>query len=149
MRARDIMRPARVLSPDASCEELLRVFEDPEVRAAAILPRQAGDPAGLVTEEDLLSVLLPSYVLEDQALARVLEEDAAGKLRGRVAGRPVREVINVERRRHPAVAPDDTLVEVATAMARSGNPAVLIADRRGDVLGVITADVLLPALLGR
>ena len=149
MRARDIMQPARVVSPDASCEELLRVFEDPEVRAAAVLPRRPGDPAGLVTEEDVLAALLPSYVLEDEALAGVLEEAAAGKLRDRVARRAVREVINVERRRHPPVSPDDTLIEVATAMARSGHPAVLVADHRGEVLGVITADGLLPALLGR
>ena len=149
MRARDIMQPARVVSPTASCEELLRVFEDPHVRAAAILPRQKGHPAGLVTEEDVLSVLLPSYVLENEALAGVLEEAAAGKLRERVARRQVGDVINVERRRHPPVFPDDTLIEVATAMARSGHPAVLVADRSGDVLGVITADALLPALLGR
>jgi CBS domain-containing protein len=149
MRARDIMQPARVVSPDASCEELLRVFEDRDVRAAAILPREKGRPAGLVTEEDVLAALLPSYVLEDQALAGVLEEAAAGRLRERVAHRPIREVINVERRRHPPVSPDDTLIEVATAMARSGHPAVLVADPSGDVVGVITADALLPALLGR
>jgi CBS-domain-containing membrane protein len=148
MRARDIMQPARVVSPDASCEELLQVFEDPEVRAAAILPHQRGHLAGLVTEEDVLSALLPSYVLENETLAGVLEEAAAGKLRERVGHRPVREVINVERRRHPPVAPDDTLIEVATAMARSGHPAVLVADH-GHVVGVITADALLPALLDR
>lgn len=148
MRARDIMQPARVVSPEASCDELLRVFEDPEVRAAAILPRHEGNPAGLVTEEDVLSALLPSYVLENEALAGVLEEGAAGKLRDRVKQRRVRDVINVERRRHPPVDPDDTLIEVATAMARSGHPAVLVADREGRVVGVITADALLPALLG-
>jgi CBS domain-containing protein len=148
MRARDIMQVARVVSPDATCEELLRVFEDPEVRAAAIVPGQEGWPAGLVTEEDVLSALLPSYVLEDEALAAVLEEAAAAKLRERVGHRKVREVINVDRRRYPPVDPDDTLIEAAAAMARSGHPAVLVAGRGGQVLGVITADALLPALLG-
>jgi CBS domain-containing protein len=148
MRARDIMQAARLVSPDAPCDELLRVFEDPHVRAAAIVPGREGRPAGLVTEEDVLSALLPSYVLEDEALAAVLEERAAEKLRERVGRREVREVINVERRRYPPVDPDDTLIEAAAAMARSGHPAVLVAGRDGHVVGVITADVLLPALLG-
>jgi CBS-domain-containing membrane protein len=148
MRARDIMQAARVVRPDAPCEELLRVFEDPEVRAAAILPTREGDRAGLVTEEDVLSALLPSYVLEDEALAAVLEETAAERMRGKVASRKVREVINVDRRRYPPVDPDDTLIEVAAAMARSGHPAVLVAGKDGRVVGVITADALLPAFLG-
>jgi CBS domain-containing protein len=148
MRARDIMQPARLISPDAPCEELLQVFEDPHVRAAAIVPSQEGRPAGLVTEEDVLSALLPSYVLEDEALAAVLEERAADELRQRVGYRKVREVINVDRRRFPPVDPDDTLIEAAAAMARSGHPAVLVAGRDGRVVGVITADALLPALLG-
>ena len=148
MRARDIMQAARVVRPDAPCEELLRVFEDPEVRAAAILPTREGDRAGLVTEEDVLSALLPSYVLEDEALAAVLEETAPERMRGKVASRKVREVINVDRRRLPPVDPDDTLIEVAAAMARSGHPAVLVAGKDGRVVGVITADALLPAFLG-
>jgi CBS domain-containing protein len=148
MRARDIMQPARLVSADAPCEDLLRVFEDPDVRAAAIAPALEGRPAGLVTEEDVLSALLPSYVLEDESLAAVLEERAADELRQRVGHRKVREVINVDRRRYPPVDPDDTLIEAAAAMARSGHPAVLVAGRDGRVVGVITADVLLPALLG-
>jgi CBS domain-containing protein len=148
MRARDIMQPARLVSPDAPCEELLQIFEDPRVRAAAIVAGKEGRSAGLVTEEDVLSALLPSYILEDEALAAVLEERAADQLRIRVGQRKVREVINVDRRRYPPVDPDDTLIEAAAAMARSGHPAVLVAGRDGRVMGVITADVLLPALLG-
>ena len=147
MRARDIMQPARLVSPEAPCEELLQVFEDPQVRAAAIAHEQEGRLAGLVTEEDVLSDLLPRSVLEDEALAGVLEERAADELRQRVGRRKVREVINVDRRRYPPVDPDDTLIEASAAMARSGHPAVLVAGRDGRVVGVITADVLLPALL--
>jgi CBS domain-containing protein len=146
VRARDLMQPVITLRADDSAAGLLRAFEDPEVRAAAVVSAE-GRLLGLVSEEDVLSSCLPSYVLEDQALARVLEEDVGSRLRERLEGKRVREVVNTERRQNPPVAPEATLIEVATALARSGDPAVLVVEG-GRVLGVITVDVLLPALLG-
>jgi CBS-domain-containing membrane protein len=140
------MQPARVVRPDDPAAELIRAFEDPELRAVAVVTGE-GDLVGLVTDEDLLYALLPSYVLEDEALAGVLEERAGSTLRGRIEGKLVRDVVKTTRRQEAPVDADDTLVEVAVKLVRSGNPAVLVAER-GRVLGVITVDVLLPALLG-
>jgi CBS domain-containing protein len=146
MRARDLMQPVITVGPDDSAAELLRAFEDPKVRAAAVVSAD-GRLVGLISEEDMLASCLPSYVLEDEALAKVLEEDLGSRLRRRLEGKRVSEVVNTQRRQHPPVKPEATLIEVATAMARSGDPAVLVAEG-GRVLGVITVDVLLPALLG-
>jgi CBS-domain-containing membrane protein len=146
VRARDIMRPARVVRPDDPADELIQAFEDPDLRAVAVVTDE-GDLVGLVTDEDLLYALLPSYVLEDEALAGVLEERAGSTLRERIEGKRVRDVVKTTRREDPPVDSDDTLVEVAVSLVRSGHPAVLVAER-GRVLGVITVDVLLPALLG-
>lgn len=146
MRARDIMQPARVIRADDPAEELIRNFEDPELRAVAVVTEE-GDLVDLVTDEDLLYALLPSYVLEDEALAGVLEERAGSTLRQRIEGKRVRDVVSTTRREGPPVDADDTLVEVAVSLVRSGHPAVLVAEG-GRVLGVITVDVLLPALLG-
>jgi CBS domain-containing protein len=55
--------------------------------------------------------------------------------------------VNTSRRQDPPVPPDATLVEVAVALVRSGSPAVLVVEGKR-VLGVVTVDVLLPALLG-
>ncbi len=146
MRARDIMQPAREVRPDDPADELIRAFEDPELRAVAVVTDE-GDLIGLITDEDLLYALLPSYVLEDEALAGVLEERAGSTLRERIEGKRVRDVVNTTRRQEAPVDADDTLVEVAVKLVRSGHPAVPVAER-GRVLGVITVDVLLPALLG-
>jgi CBS domain-containing protein len=140
------MQPVIMLRPDDSAAGLLRAFEDPEVRAAAVVSAE-GQLLGLISEEDMLSSCLPSYVLEDEALAKVLEEDVGSRLRERLEGKRVSEFVNTQRRQNPPVEPDATLIEVATALARSGDPAVLVAEG-GRVLGVITVDVLLPALLG-
>ena len=146
MRARDIMQPARVVHPDDPAIALIRAFEDPELRAVAVEAAD-GKLVGLVTDEDLLYALLPAYVLEDEALAGVLEERAGDTLRQRIEGKRVREVVNTGRRRQPPVEADATLVEVALSLVRSDKPAVLVVEE-DRVLGVITVDVLLPALLG-
>jgi CBS domain-containing protein len=146
VKARDLMQPVRVVNPDDPATELIRAFEDPALRAVAVVSGE-GELIGVISDEDLLYALLPSYVLDDHALARVLEEGAGATLRHRLEGKRVKECVHTTRRQHAPVEPDATLVEVAAAMVRSGDPGVLVVEGN-EVLGVITVDVLLPALLG-
>lgn len=145
MKARDLMKAALVVDPEDDARELFPAFEDPEIRAVAVVTR-VGELIGLISEEDMLDALLPPYVLDDEALAGVLEEEASAELRHRLEGRRVKDVVDAARRRHPTVGPDDTLVEVAATLVRSGDPAVLVVEE-DRVLGVITVDTLLPVLL--
>jgi CBS domain-containing protein len=133
-----------VLRADDRAEDLARTFGRPTIRAVAVVTAE-GELLSLVTDEDFLHALLPSYVLDDPVLGRVLEEDAAGDLCRLLEGKLVRHVLDMRRRQIP-VSPDDTLVEVISAMARTGGPAVLVVED-DLVLGVITVDDLLPALL--
>jgi CBS domain-containing protein len=146
VKARDLMQPVRVVKPDDPATELIRAFEDPALRAVAVVSGE-GELIGVISDEDLLYALLPSYVLDDEALAGVLEEGAVETLRHRLEGKRVKECVHTTRRQHAPVEPDATLVEVAAAMVRSGDPGVLVIEKE-KVLGVITVDVLLPALLG-
>jgi CBS domain-containing protein len=109
---------------------------------------EQGDVLGMVTDEDVLSALLPSYVLADEALAGVLDETAGAELGERLERRRVADVVDLRRRGRPTVGPDDTLVEVAAAMTRSNDPGVLVVEG-GRLLGAITVDRLLAALLQR
>lgn len=146
MKASDLMKPARSIRADDPASELVSAFQDPDLRAVAVVT-EAGELIGMISDEDVLYCLLPSYVLDDAALAAVLEEDAGATLRQRLEGRRVNDVVHTTRRQHPPVDPDATLVEVAATMVRSGDSGVLVVrDKR--VLGVVTVDVLLPALLG-
>jgi CBS domain-containing protein len=146
VKARDLMQPVRVVKPDDPATELIRAFEDPALRAVAVVSGE-GELIGVISDEDLLYALLPSYVLDDEALAGVLEEGAVETLRHRLEGKRVKECVHTTRRQHAPVEPDATLVEVAAAMVRSGDPGVLVIEKE-KVLGVITVDILLPALLG-
>lgn len=145
MRARDLMQPARVLDPEDDAGELIRAFEDPEVRAVAVVNR-LGERVGVLSDEDMLQALLPPYVLDDESLAGVLAENAAAECRRRLEGKRVKDIVDAARRPHPTIGPDATLIEVAASLARTGDPAVLVTEGE-EVLGVVTVDVLLPALL--
>jgi CBS domain-containing protein len=145
MRARDLMVEVPAVRPDDPAEALIELLRDPGARVVAVV-KDGGEVLGVVTEEDLLSALLPSYVLADESLAGVLEEAAGEKCRQRLRGKRIRDVVDLRRRERPAVAPDDTLIEVGAAMARSNDPGVLVVDG-GRVQGAVTVGRLLEALL--
>ncbi|MGH2685785.1 MAG: CBS domain-containing protein, partial [Actinomycetota bacterium] len=67
-------------------------------------------------------------------------------LRQRLEGRTVGDIADLSRRDRPSVRPDDTLIEVGAAMARSNDPGVLVLDE-GRVLGVVTLQRLLAVSL--
>jgi CBS-domain-containing membrane protein len=145
VKARDLMGPVRTVRPEDPAGELVRAFQDPDVRAVAVVT-ELGELVGSMSDEDMLSAILPSYLLDDAALAGVVEEDAAAELYRRLEGKRVKDLVEATRREHPLVSPEDTLIEVAVAMCRSSDPAVLVVAER-KVLGVIPVEVLLPALL--
>lgn len=146
MKARDLMAEVPTVRPTDPADVLIGLLRDPRTRVVAVVGD--GEQLGIVTEEDLLSALLPSYVLADEALAGVLEEAAGEECRQRLEGKRIRDVVDLRRRDRPVVAPDDTLIEVGAAMARSNDPGVLVVER-GTVLGAITVGRLLEALLSR
>jgi CBS domain-containing protein len=145
MKARDLMQPVASVSPDDACGELVRYFRDPAHRVLAVVSEK-GQVLGMITEEDVLNALLPAYVLADEALAGVLEETAGAELAERMKRRRVQEVVDLRRRGRETVSPDDTLVEVGAAMARSNDPGVLVVEG-GTLLGAVTVDRLLAVLL--
>ena len=147
MKARDLMRPVAVLQGDDPAENLIRVFGRPNLRAVAVVSEE-GKPLGIVTDEDLLIALLPSYVRDDPLLARVFDEDAAWELCRRLEGKLVTSVVPLRGGQQSPVSPDDAVVEVISSMVRTGGPACLVV-QDDLVLGVITVDDLLPALLVR
>jgi CBS-domain-containing membrane protein len=145
VKASDVMRPVGVLQADDPAENLVRAFGQPTRRAVAVISAE-GKLLGLVTDEDVLYALLPPYVRDDPVLARVFEEDADMQLCRRLEGKLVGSVVDIRGRGQIPVGPDDGLVEVISVMARTGGPAVLVAED-GVVFGVITVDDLLPALM--
>jgi CBS domain-containing protein len=141
----DVMLPVPVLRPEDGADLLIRKFEDPRIRAVAVVT-EVGELAGVLTDEDVLRALLPAYVRDDQALARVLEESELDRLLERLRGTRVKDCLDATRRERPVVSGNDTLIEVAAAIVRSGEPAVLVVSE-GQVAGIVTVDVVITALV--
>jgi CBS domain-containing protein len=136
-----------MLRADASAQEAALVLS--RIQTSAALVVDEGDRfVGIVTDEHLLKALLPSYVGEADALARVLEEGSAERLWQRLEGRTVRDLIVGGRDEEPVVDGGATLVEVASVMVRAEARIVAVVDD-GRLVGGITIDHLLTHLLSR
>ncbi len=128
----------------------------PGVQGRAVDGRQP--PAGLVVVDDadrpiavlpgtqVLRLTIPESYRDDPALVRTVDEIHAdlfwhgpGKLTvGDCLPNPVAK---------PAtVAPDATLLEVATVMANKRSPLIAVVDRSGRLTGAVTLERLLTSL---
>jgi CBS domain-containing protein len=103
--------------------------------------------AGIVTDLTLLRFLLPRYVSEDEALARVLDEAAGRELWRALSGRAAAHLLPADTRDVPEVDDDATLIWVAAQMCTSGSFLVAVR-RHGALIGGITSSALIGALRG-
>jgi predicted transcriptional regulator len=146
--ARDLAVPYPSIGMDDDALDAVRLMAA-EHLVGIVVCEPNGRPTRILPGSQVLRFLIPRYVQDDAALARVVGEGAAERLLGRLSGRKVRDLLP-----HPpdvelAVAnPDDTVLELAALMARTHSPLVAVVD--GDeLLGCVTLprllDVLLPA----
>lgn len=147
MKARNLASPQNVVRADAPATEAAAVLARHDVRAALVV-RDGGVLAGVLSDSELLRALLPPYVDQASILARVLEEGAADVLLDRLEGRTVADLMPRDREVEPVVLGEDTLVEVASVMVRAHASAVGVLED-GRLIGGITIDDLLSHLLTR
>jgi CBS domain-containing protein len=145
MKARNLASPQNTVRRDAPAAEAAGVLARHDVRAILVVD-DAGEFVGVLSDSELLRALLPPFVGESQALARVLEEGASDVLFRRVENLTVRDLMPDERDAAPIVDGDDTLVEVAAAMVRSRASLVGVQDQ-GRLIGGISIDDLISHLL--
>lgn len=142
MRAAQIAETAPTVGMDDSIWSAAR--ELAHGLAGVVVVDLEGRPTGVLAAGDVVAATLPSYVLQAPLVAAALDEGFADDALRRMMDRPVAEV--VDPRHLNVVDPDATTVEVATAMADSNCPLVVVT--MPDVgWGVVTAARLLDALL--
>jgi CBS domain-containing protein len=145
MRARNLASPRETLRIDAPASLAAQVLSRHDIRAVLVVD-SAGAFRGVISDSELLRALLPSFVSENEVLARVIEEGASEELFRRIEGRTVGDLMPAERGRPPVVEGDDTLVEVASTMVRAGASLVGVLDD-GRLIGGISIDDLISHLL--
>src|SRR3954453_14626773 len=127
-------------------------MDDPAIEAARLMAEQHlpgivvcepdGRPSRILPGSQVLRFVIPQYVQDDAALARVIGERGAEKLLAGLTGRRVRDVLPDRASELAVCRPDDTVLEMAVIMARAHIPLVaVVEDDR------LTGCVALPRLL--
>ncbi|MFZ5850999.1 MAG: CBS domain-containing protein [Actinomycetota bacterium] len=146
MLARDLARPYPTVGLEDDALDAARLLAQRQLPGLLVVDG-AGRPHTVLPGSQVLRFLVPGYVQDDPALARVYGERAAEEVCARLPGRPVRELLPRDRDEVPVVDDDATLLEVAAVMARVRSPLVAVVDREGRLLGGIVVSRLLSALL--
>jgi len=139
------MSPHVTLRRDAPATEATAALSRHDVRAVLVVD-DGSSFVGVISDSELLRALLPPFVAESVALARVFEEAASDSLFHRLEGRTVGDLMPEERDEHPVVDAEDTLVEVASTMVRARASLVGVLEY-GRLVGGISIDDLLSHLL--
>jgi CBS domain-containing protein len=159
MRARDLAEEYPSVTLGSDILEAARLLAGGRLPGLLVVDERGG-PQAVLPASHLVKLLVPGYVIEDPALARVVDEQHADRLCQALAGRPVSDALPPEHDRHkpPTADAEDTALEVAALMARERSPLVVVTEGGGDevpargapprMLGVITAPHLLDRLLG-
>jgi CBS-domain-containing membrane protein len=147
VHAGDLVQPVAAVTPESSLLVAARVFASSGLPGIVVVDAQ-GCPLAVLPGSALVRLGVPQYVLDDPALAGVLDESSSELLRARMARLTVADALaDEEPDPHPQVAATSSLVEVASTMANERVGLVVVTDDRNHVLGVVTAAALLAAVL--
>jgi predicted transcriptional regulator len=113
---------------------------------ALVVTNIDGSPHSILPASQVVRFLVPSYVQDDQSLARVMNESMADRAGEKLGSKRVRDLLPTEPRELAAVNYDDTIIEVAAIMARLRCPLAAVM-KEGRLIGVISASRLLELAL--
>jgi CBS domain-containing protein len=145
MRARNLASPRETIRLDATAAEAAAVLARHDVRAILVVDASGGF-AGVLSDSELLRALLPAYVEENEALARVLDESASEALHRSLESKTVADLMPADREAAPVVDVDDNLIEVAATLVHSRASLVGVVEG-GRLIGGISMDDLVSHLL--
>ena len=145
MRASEIAEDFPVVASDSNALEAARLLATNRLPGLVVTdPR--GRPAAILPASQVVRLLVPRYVQDDPSLAGVLSESMADRVAEKLRGKTVAALLPDDRPELAVVEADDTIVEVAAAMARLRSPLVAVVDH-DRIAGVITASRLLELAL--
>lgn len=137
-----------MVGPDDSALTAARLIAQQRLPGIAVVDAD-GRPVAVLPASQVLRFVVPDYVQDDPALARVVDEAGAERLclEG-LSGERVRDLLPSAHHKVELAAVDGgaTVLGCAAVMARLRSP-VLVVVEKGRVLGLLTASHLLEVLL--
>ncbi len=150
MRARELAEWFPIVSLTTDALTAARTMGD-QRHPGLIVCDGDGRPHTVLPGTQVLRFMIPSYVQDDPALARVYDERGSDELLSKLSTKTVADLLprRQDRAELPVVDPDATTLEVAAVMTRMHSPIVAVVDDEGQVLGAVTLsrlfEVLFPA----
>jgi len=149
MRAEDLAAPFPTVRLDTPAMEAARLLAGQDLPGLIVLDDK-DYPFTVLAGTQVLRMAIPQYCIDDPALARVVDEEAADLFLRQLGDRTVAQTLAGRNRDLAVVAPDATVLEIAALMARTSVPLVAVvetAGKRRTLLGAVTLDALLDRLL--
>jgi CBS domain-containing protein len=144
--ARDLAVPYPSIGIDDDALDAARMMAEQRLPGIVVC-EPSGRPTRILPGSQVLRFVIPRYVQDETALARVISERASDRLLGELVGKKVRDVLSQPPDVDLAVAnPDDTVLEIAVLMARTHSPLVAVVEHNL-LIGCVTLPRLLDVLL--
>jgi CBS domain-containing protein len=145
MRAAELAEDFPVVSVDSDALAAARLLAEHRLPGIVVTDKD-GKPFAVLPASQVVRFIVPRYVQDDPSLAGVLNESMADRAADKLGGKTVAAVLPDKLIKLPWAQFDDTIIEVAAAMARLHSPLIAVV-KEGNLLGVITASRLLAAAL--
>ncbi|MBA3489365.1 MAG: CBS domain-containing protein [Longispora sp.] len=146
MRAVELAIEYPTVALDTLAVEAARLLAGQNLPGLIVVDK-AGLPVTILPGTQVLRLAVPSYIQDDPALARVVDEAHADLFLRELGQRTVADCLPREQRELPVVGPRATVMEIAALMARTRSPVVAVVEKGAGLLGAITLDVLLDRLV--
>jgi CBS domain-containing protein len=146
VRAEKIAEEFPVVALNSNALDAVRLLASRRL-PGLVVTDTAGTPVTILPASQVVRLLVPPYVQDDPSLAGVLSESMADRVADKLGGKTVQAVLPKPTPDMTTVKADDTIIEVAAAMARNRSPLVAVIGGDG-LVGVITASRLLEVALG-
>jgi len=147
MQARDLASPYPTVRVDADGLTAARLLTEHN-RPGLIVVDDHEHPIAVLPGSQVLRMMIPSYVQDDPALARVLDEQFADQAFNELKSHTVRDLMTTDSAKLVVVDPDDNVLEIAAIMAANRCPLAAVVEGPGKSAPMIGA-ISVSDLLGR
>jgi len=150
VRAHELAVGSPTVTLDTSALEAARLLAEHHLPGLIVIDADHR-PVAVLSAPQLLGAVIPGYVRDDPALARVYDEGHADQLCAPLAAKTVADLLPSNDTAPPIVDAQATAMEIASMMARTRSSVVVVSadPHRTDapMAGVVTASALLARLL--
>ncbi|HMM94332.1 MAG: CBS domain-containing protein [Micrococcales bacterium] len=148
MRAQDLVEQVPTVTRETTGAEAARVIAEYRL-SGLVVADDAGVPIAVIPGSQLFGLVLPRWVRDDRKLVHAYDEKGADDLCRRLNESTIGDLLDDEKltaSKPPAVLPEDTLLEIASAMDDAHSPVILVKEEDGTYRGVLTMSRVLAAI---